>query len=71
MGKGAQGDSEKEKRQWYAIWGLVPLGEIDSQDLAGDAQDYSVRTQASVLDIIINIFTGFVTITSRTITVTK
>lgn len=71
VGTGAQGSQEVSKRQWYVLWGLVPLGEIDSQDLAGTAQNYSVHTQQTFIDVIINIFTGFVTIFSRTVTVTK
>jgi hypothetical protein len=71
VGAGAKGDVETEKRQWYVLYGLVPLGEIDSKSLAGDATDYSVKTQASVIDILLNIVTGLVTITSRTITVTR
>lgn len=71
VGTGAQGAAETEERQWYALWGLVPLGKIDSKSLAGTATNYSVHTEWSFLDIVINIFTGFVTITSRTITVTK
>jgi hypothetical protein len=71
VGRGAQGNDDEEKRQWYALWGLVPFDEVDSQDLANGAQDYSVRTQWTPIDILINIFTGIVTITSRTVTVTK
>jgi len=71
VGAGAKGDVETEKRQWYVLYGLVPLGEVESKSLAGEATDYDVQTQASVIDILLNIFTGLVTITSRTITVTR
>lgn len=71
VGRGAQGSGERSHRDWYALWGLVPLSETDSQDLAGGAADYTVQTQWSITDILINLFTTWVTIQSRTITVTK
>lgn len=71
VGRGAQGATERTHRNWYALWGLVPLNEEDSQNLTGGATDYTVETQWTPLDILINILTGWVTIYSRTITVTK
>ncbi len=71
VGKGAQGSTEVAKRQWWALWGLVPLGEIDSQDLAGGAKDYGVRTEWTVIDVLLNLLTAWVTIYSQTVTVTK
>jgi hypothetical protein len=71
VGRGAQGGSETSKRQWYALWGLVPLGETDSQDMANGATDYTVKSEQNITDIILNIFTGIVTINSMTVTVTK
>ena len=71
VGKGAQGHSETEKREWFILFGLIPLHEVDSKTLAGDATDYRVTTQWSFVDILLNIITGFVTISSRTITVER
>lgn len=71
VGKGAQGNDENSKRVWFALWGLVPLGDFDSQELAGDATDYTVESQWKPLDILINIVTGYVSFYSRTVTVTK
>ncbi len=71
VGAGAKGGLEKSERQWYALFGLVPLGKLDSKTLAGDAKDYSVQTQWTPIDILINLVTGLVTITSRTVTVTQ
>lgn len=71
VGNGAQGSSEVEKRQWFALWGLVPLGEVDSHALANNATHYDVQTQMSVVDFLLNLVTGWVTITSRTVTVTR
>ena len=72
VGKGAQGSSSVEKRQWYAIWGLVPLsGEVDSQEMAKGATDYTVKSEQNIIDILLSIVTGFVTINCQTVTVTK
>ena len=71
IGKGAQGDNVTEGRQWYILFGLVPLNNIDSHDMAADADDYTIKTEQSVLDVIMNMFTGIVTVNSRTVTVTR
>jgi hypothetical protein len=71
VGSGPQTGVKLSERQWYILWGLVPLGTKDSATLAGNAADYRVTTKYSVTDIILNIFTGLVTIHSRTISVQK
>lgn len=71
IGVGAKKGIKTEKRQWYALWGLAPLNEIDTRNMAGDAADYEIKTETSPVDIIINFFTGMITVTSRTVTVTK
>ena len=71
IGVGAKKGIKTEKRQWYALWGLAPLNEIDTRNMAGDAADYEIKTETSPVDSIINFFTGMITGTSRTVTVTK
>ena len=71
VGTGAAGSQEVQNRQWFALWGLIPLGSVDSQAMAGGAANYDVQTQWSPLDVIMNIFTGYVSFYSRTITVKK
>ena len=71
VGKGAQGSAETSKRQWFALWGLVPITDSDSQDLAGEAEDYTVKTEFSIVNILLNLVTTWVTITSQDMTVTK
>ena len=65
------GDEIVEKRQWYVLWGLVPINDVDTAEMADGASDYTIETEHSALDVIINIFTGLVTVYSRTVTVTK
>jgi len=71
VGDGAQGSTVVEKRQWYALFGLIPINEVDTAAIAGDAEDYTITTQQSAIDIILNIFTSYVTVQSRTVTVEK
>lgn len=71
VGVGSKTGDATQARQWYALWGLVPLNQVDSQALAGGAADYDIKTEKSVLDIVLNIFTGMITVYSRTVTVVK
>ena len=71
IGKGAQGNNMMEQRQWYVLFGLVPLNTVDTSQMAAGATDYTIETESSALDIVMNIFTSYVTVTSRTVTVTK
>ena len=71
VGDGGDGSETVEKRQWYVLWGLVPINDVDSAELADGAADYTIETEISFLDGIINIFTGVVSVYSRTVTVTK
>jgi len=71
VGVGAKKGIKAEKRQWYALWGLAPLNEIDTRDMANNAKDYEIKTETGAVDIIINMFTGWITVYSRTVTVTQ
>lgn len=69
VGEGAQGTEVSASRQFYVI-SLAPLNEVDSQDMAGDATDYTIKTQVGFVDILIGVVTGGL-ITSRSVTVTR
>ena len=71
VGDGAQGTEVVSSRQWYILWGLVPLNDVDTNAMAGDATDYNIVTEITVLDFILNIFTGSITVNSRSVTVEK
>lgn len=71
VGNGAQGTDLIESRQWYVLWGLVPINEVDTQAMAGEATDYDIITEVNVLDAVINAFVGSATIYCRTVTVLK
>jgi hypothetical protein len=71
VGKGPTRGVSEEARQWYILWGLVPINTVDTKAMAGDATDYQIQTQTSFLDIVINLFTNIVTVSSRTVEVKK
>ena len=71
VGNGPQSYDVEEERQWYILWGLVPINEVETSDMAGDAKDYEIKTEVTPLDFIIGIPAGWITVTSRTVTVTK
>ena len=71
IGNGAQGNEVIEARQWYVLFGLAPLNEVDTSQMAGNAVDYEIKTEQSPMDIILNCFTSCITVYSRTVTVTK
>ena len=71
VGNGAQGTDLIESRQWYVLWGLVPINDVDTQAMAGGASDYNIITEVNLLDAVINAFVGSATIYCRTVTVLK
>ncbi len=71
VGNGPQTHQVSEARQWYILWGLVPINDVNTSTMAGDATDYEIMTEVTPIDILIGIPAGWVTVTSRTVTVTK
>ncbi|MFQ5570801.1 MAG: Bor/Iss family lipoprotein [Rhodothermales bacterium] len=71
VGSGASQGDIQEARQWYILWGLVPINEVDTADMTTGSSNYVIETQVTPLDFVINIFTGIVTVYSRSVTVTK
>lgn len=70
VGNGGSGNPES-KGQWYILYGLVKLNQVNSKDMAGGASNYTIKTEQSFLDGIISAFTSIVTVTKQTVTVTK
>lgn len=71
VGDGANGANSVKKKQWYILWGLVPINSVDSKAMAGGAENYTIQSQQAIDDIIIGLFTGWVTIYPQTVKVTK
>ena len=71
VGNGAQTGAVETSRQWYALWGLVNLGDRDTKAMVGDATDYKIETYYGVVDWFIKFFLGWLSIESRTVKVTR
>ena len=69
VGKGAQGNVVKKGRQLWVI-NLVPINQVDTAVMAGDASDYTIETQVDFIDILVTVLTGNI-ITSRAVKVKK
>jgi hypothetical protein len=71
VGRGATGVGAVEERQWFALWGLWRLNQVDSRAMAGQAGNYTVTTQFTPVDVAISFFTGWFTIYVQTVTVER
>jgi hypothetical protein len=71
VGNGAQGSTEVTETNWYALYGLIELNEVDSKAMAGGATDYTIVTQHTFIDALISAFTNVVTISRQTTKVIK
>ena len=84
VGHGPQTGIKVTSRQYYLLYGLVPLNSVDTNKMAGiDSNgnyitDYEIQTQTGPIDIVLafglGVFTfgiGPAIIQSRTVTVTK
>lgn len=71
VGTGGNSGTPVEKKQWYALWGLVPINTVDSKAMAGGATNYTIKTQESFVDCIISAITSIVTVNVLTVSVSK
>ena len=71
VGSGGSSDVSIEKKQWYALWGLVPINEVDSKAMADGASSYTITSQTKFVDLVISVFTGAVSVNVQTVSVRK
>ena len=71
VGNGPQTHQVDSARQWFILFGLIPLNTVDTGAMAGNAADYEIKTQLAPVDILIGIPASYITVSSRTVTVTK
>lgn len=70
VGDGAQQGQEVTEKVWYVAYGLAPITEVDTREMAGGAEDYTIMTQQTFIDgLITGILFGLVG--PRTVTVTR
>jgi hypothetical protein len=78
VGTGGKGDCKStgqydaHKKQWYLFWGLLPLNHIDSKDMTGGSQNYTIRTTTTFVDGLIAVPGSYLLgLKSQTIRVSK
>ena len=71
IGEGPTTGLTETKRQYYALYGLVPLNKVDTNSMIGDAKDFKLETGAQAVDILIGAVGSSITLSSRTVKVTK
>jgi predicted small secreted protein len=65
-----EGTKIAHKRCWYALWGLVPIGDNSTDSLIPETvKKVRVETKYTVPDFLINIFTIILTIETFTVEV--
>ena len=71
VGEGAQGNDITMARQWYVLWGIVPINEVDTNAMAEGVTDYEITTSVTPIDFVISAVLGNISINCRTVTVQK
>ena len=71
VGNGASSGVSTEKKQWYALWGLVPINEVDSKAMAGGDSNYTIKSKVKFVDYVISAFTSAVSVNVQTVSVQK
>ena len=57
IGDGAETSQTATARQWYTLFGLVPLNDVDPSAMAGGEEDYLVVTERTFVDSLIGLIT--------------
>lgn len=71
IGEGPALNQTEVQRQWYILYGLVPINEVDTQVMADNRSNYEITTQVGFVDWLIMGVLSPATITCRTVMVTK
>jgi ABC-type lipopolysaccharide export system ATPase subunit len=69
VGLGPTGTGETTVRQFYIVFGLIPLNEVDTQRFATELTSYAVDTRFAFVDLLLAPLLLPLTATSRTVTV--
>ena len=71
VGTGAATGYTESAKQWYLLWGLVPLNKVDTKAMSGGAENYKIVTQSTIIDAILSGIGGVATLQVRTVQVIK
>jgi len=70
-GTGASKSIVVKKKQWFALWGLVPLNKVNAKAMAENSNNYIVKTGFSFGDIVIGVLMFPFSLEHQTITVIR
>lgn len=71
VGTGAATGYTESAKQWYLLWGLMPLNNVDTKAMSGAAQNYKIVTQTSLVDAVLNGLGAAISVQVRTVKVIK
>ena len=72
VGGGPTGRGTVEARIWFGLFGLVSLNPgFDSLELAGNSTSYKITTEWTFGDLLFNVLTFPLTITTKTVRVER
>ena len=71
VGQGPVFNRTEVQRQWYLLYGLVPVNDIDTQAMADGRSNYEITTEITMVDFLFYAILSPATITSRTVIVTR
>ena len=71
VGTGPSSGQEEKARQWYALYGLIPINKVDTNTMAGRSSNYEIKTSTTFGDFLVSLIPSMVTVSCRTVKVTK
>ena len=70
VGTGAATGYTESAKQWYFLYGLLALNNVDTKAMSGAAQNYKIITQTTIIDAVISSLTAGLLV-PRTVKVVK
>lgn len=56
-----------KKKQWFALWGLVPVNTPNTEEMSGNFKDYQIKSSTNFGDMLISFFLSPFSFQTRTI----
>jgi hypothetical protein len=69
VGLGPTGTGSTSERQYYVLFGLLQVNEVDTQRFAPELTSYAIDTRFSFTDLLLTTLLLPLTVTTRTVTV--
>ena len=59
------------ERQWYLLYGLVPINKVDTHAMVGGKRNYEITTKITLVDAVYQVLFSPMTVTCRTVIVRR